>query len=50
MATVLTKKAFKARFKEGKGEGFHAALAMMKAGKSVAEMEDSVLGKRTSSA
>ena len=50
VATVLTKKAFKARFKEGKGEGFHAALAMMKAGKSVAEMEDSVLGKRTSSA
>jgi len=50
VATVLTKKAYKARFKERKGEGFHAALAMMKAGKSVAEMEDSMLGKCTSSA
>ena len=49
-ARGLTKKAFKARFKEGKGEGFQAALAMIKAGKSVAELENSVLGKRISTA
>jgi hypothetical protein len=49
-ARGLTKKAFKARYKAGKDEGFQAALAMIKAGKSVAELEISALGKRTSTA
>ena len=36
-------------FKEGKSEGFKAALAMMREGKSVADIESSALGKHSRS-
>ena len=45
----VTKKQYKAHFKDGKSEGFKAALAMVKAGKSVAELEASALGKHSRS-
>jgi hypothetical protein len=44
-----TKKQYKAHFKDGKSEGFKAALAMMKEGKSVADLEASALGKHSRS-
>ena len=42
---VVTKKEFKTHFQTGKGEGFKAAIAMLKSGKTVADLENSVLGK-----
>ena len=42
---VVTKKEFKTHFRTGKGEGFKAAIAMLKSGKTVADLENSVLGK-----
>ena len=45
----VTKKQYKAHFKDGKSEGFKTALAMMKEGKSVADLEASALGKHNRS-
>jgi hypothetical protein len=45
----VTKKQYKVHFKDGKSEGFKPALAMVKAGKSVAELEASALGKHSRS-
>jgi len=38
-------KQFKAKFKDERSEGFKAAVAMLKSGKSVADLESSALGK-----
>ena len=45
----ITRRQYKAHFKEGKSEGFKAALAMMREGKSVADIESSALGKHSRS-
>jgi hypothetical protein len=45
----ITKKQYKAHYKDGKSDGFKAALAMVKAGKSVADLESSALGKHSRS-
>ena len=42
---VVTKKEFKTHFQTGKGEGYKAAIAMLKSGKTVADLKNSVLGK-----
>ena len=39
------KKQFKAKFRDERSEGFKAAVAMLKNGKSVADLEASTLGK-----
>ena len=42
---VVTKKEFKTHFRTGKGEGFKTVIAMLKSDKTVADLENSVLGK-----